>query len=154
MPDFDSLLKNEPGWAWLKSRGWTIKPVSFSVGTARANHYKKCIEMKPSEYRKPSRRTIRYVLPHEVAHGVHYELSTYRCDELRNNRKLTWSAAIETVAERWCVQRDNSKWMHATVKASCIWHGRLKRGKYGWGDVMSNEALTVVTSLQTEINNV
>lgn len=154
MPDFDTLLAHEPGWAWLKDRGWTIVPTVFKVGTARANAPEKRIEMKPSEFANPSKRTLRYVLPHEIGHGVHFEIAGWTAPELRAARNLDWAGTVEVVAERWCIERDKGAWMKATVRASCIWHGKVKRGRYTFADVMCTEAGALVAKLQGEVAGV
>lgn len=151
MPDYTQLLATEPGWAWLVTQGWTIAPTPLKVGTARANPYSKRVEMKPAEYWRPSKRTLRYVLPHEIGHAVHYEVDGWECAQLCDTLNVDRLGGLEVIAERWCLERDRSPWMRTTVRASCIWHGRVKRGRYTYADVTSTEAGAIVARLQAEV---
>lgn len=143
----------DPAWDWLKQRGWDIIPLNIKYGTARCNMAKKRIEMMPMHYSLAPARTLRYVVPHELAHAIHAELTGYECDKLRTNRKLTWAAAVEAVADRWCIEKENSVWMRAVVKKSCIWHSLKPERRYTWRDVMSPEAGEIVAYLKTAITN-
>lgn len=130
-------------WAYLQQRGWSIKPVRLTKGTARANHHNKTIEVKPAAYHKPNRRHTLYVLRHEIWHALHYETLQWECDTLRNERNLTWKSAIEVVAETACLHTHPGPTMKLWVNASTIWHNRVGY-KYNRADTTSQQALDTV----------
>lgn len=136
---------------FLKQRGWTVVSTPLVKGSAQCDGPYKRILVKPSIYARPSARTMRYVMPHEIAHALHWELDKYGVDELVDARNLGKWSAVEVVAEAYCLAKENSRWMRATVRASVAWHSRVGY-KYRWADVVSPEAKAKVQQLNTLVN--
>jgi len=131
---------------WLKRRGWTIVPSDRDRGTAAADGRNKRILMRPDAYARPSLRVRRYVVPHEIWHGVHYEVSQYSVDDLMVARSLDRRSAIEVVADGACLRTDRSKAMRTWVTSSVVWHGKVGY-RYTVRDLSSPAALTIIDGL-------
>jgi len=138
-----------PQWRWLAARGWKIeiaRPTDRIKGTAACDRLGRRIIVKNAAVlARPSARVRRYVLVHELAHAVHAEALGYDTVALRP-RKLNWMAAIEVVADAYCLKGDRSSTMRAWVRASVLWHGRIGV-RYRWADVVSPEARKIAAVL-------
>jgi hypothetical protein len=102
--------------------------------------------MRPDAYARPSLRVRRYVVPHEIWHGVHYEVSQYSVDDLMVARSLDRRSAIEVVADGACLRTDRSKAMRTWVTSSVVWHGKVGY-RYTVRDLSSPAALTIIDGL-------
>lgn len=139
-----------PTWAWLQERGWEIVPTTVPVGTARSNWHTRKIEMLPRAFHRPVTRVVRYVLPHEMAKAVHYEVSFFECENLRINRRISWRSAIEVVAGAYLLHETPSTSMRSMVRASTLWSGHAGV-LYGMSDIDSREASDVVVGLHDRV---
>ena len=110
---------------YLKERGWVIIPSPRDRGTAVCDAYHKRILVRPDVFLKPNKRHLRYVLPHEIWHGIHYEVNKYAVNDLIFERNLDRRSAIEVVADGACLRSDRSPLMRAWVTASVVWHGKV-----------------------------
>lgn len=135
----------KPG-KYLAARGWTIVPSNALRGTAACNAYSRQILVKPSVLVKPNLRVRRYVMPHEIWHGVHHDVNGYNVTELQAARNLNRRSAIEVVADGACLRTDRSKAMRTWVTASVIWHGKVGY-KYTVRDCTSPAALAAIKPL-------
>ena len=135
----------KPG-QYLAARGWTIVSSDWLRGTAACNAYAKEILVKPSAFTKPNLRVRRYVMPHEIWHGVHWVVNMYHVTELQAARNLDRRSAIEVVADAACLRNDRSKAMRTWVTASVIWHGKVGY-RYTLRDLTSPAALAAITPL-------
>lgn len=79
-------------------------------------------------------------------HAAHYEATLFRCDELRQSRRLSLPAALEVVADAAVLFYDNSSLMRTWVIGSVAWHGKIGI-RYSMRDVVSPEALAMVERL-------
>jgi hypothetical protein len=132
---------------FLKIRGWAIVSTPLSRGSAQCDGPNRRILVKSSIFAKPSVRHRRYVIPHEIAHAVHWELDKYAVEDLITVRKLTKWSAVEVVAEAYCLSLEKTRWMTAWVRASVAWHSRVGY-RYSWADVTSPEAKQKVAELK------
>jgi hypothetical protein len=137
---------------FLKAHEWSITPTNVTKGTASCNAYTGEILIKPWAYRqlhKPGR--IRdYVFVHELAHAAHAQLFSYDVYDLAKWRRLDKRAAIEVVADAWCLEHRPDRIMRRWVSQSVLWHGRVGY-RYSMGDVISPEAKEVVRRIRTHI---
>lgn len=138
---------------YLLAEGWDVVPRWKLRGTAAANAYLREVWMLPPALRvahKPGR--IRdYVLRHELAHGAHASLLGYDVAELMAARGLKKLAAIEVVADAWCLLEVRSETMRRWVQNSVIFHGRVG-SKYSMKDIQSPEAHAVVQRIRDGLN--
>jgi len=133
----------------LVADGWKVVVTGNTPGSASVNTRDKTIRIKPAVARaaaNPASRASSYVLRHEVAHAVHDMLLDQSCDELEQARNLTHTAALECVADTWCLYEVPTRQMRRWVRSSVIWHGRIGR-RYRWSDVTSLEAWALVDLL-------
>lgn len=135
----------KPG-KYLAARGWAIVAHDDLRGTAACNAYSRQILVKPSVLVKPNLRVRRYVMPHEIWHGVHHDVNGYNVTELQAARNLNRRSAIEVVADGACLRTDRSKAMRTWVTASVIWHGKVGY-KYTVRDCTSPAALAAIKPL-------
>lgn len=135
----------KPG-RYLQARGWAIVAADGLRGTAACDAYHRQILVKPSAFTKPNVRVRRYVVPHEIWHGVHHAVNGYDVTELQTERNLDRRSAIEVVADGACLRTNLSKAMRAWVAASVIWHGRVGY-RYTLADLTSPAALAAITPL-------
>ena len=135
----------KPG-TYLAARGWAIVAHDDLRGTAACSAYTKEILVKPSVLTKPNLRVRRYVLPHEIWHGVHHDVNLYHVAELQAARNLDRRSAIEVVADGACLRSDRSKTMRTWVTASVIWHGKVGY-RYTVRDCTSPAALAAIAPL-------
>lgn len=137
---------------FLAGKGWKITPTSMSSGTAACRAWTKEILIKPWAYRQLHKagRIRDYVLEHEMAHAAHAQLLNYHLYDLDKWRRLEPLAAIEVVADAWCLHRRNDKTMRRWVQASVLWHGRIG-SRYSMGDVQSQQAARVVQAIKAEL---
>jgi len=145
------LAKFGKAGLFLKERGWGIVSTPLSRGSAQCDGPNKRILVKPSIFARPSARVMRYVMPHEIAHALHWELDRYGVNELVDTRNLGKWSAVEVVAEAYCLAKENSRWMQTTVRVSVAWHSRVGY-KYRWADVVSPEAKKKVEQLNALVN--
>jgi len=133
-------------WEYLKSLGWKIVPSQRPIGTAAADGPNKRILMSPRAYAAPSWRVRKYVVPHEIWHGIHYETMKYECNDLMAARKINYVSAREVVADGACLYTAPSRTMRAWVKASVIWHGKVGY-RYSMADLSSPQAVAIIRKL-------
>jgi len=114
-----------PRWAWLKGQGWSIRPGTVH-GTAECDAAVKVIRVRVEQFYRPSRRTRRFVIPHEIVHALHSTVG-YEVDDIRLDLDLTWRAAIEVVANG-ALWRDGSREVRAWVAGSVGWHNAQRHG--------------------------
>jgi hypothetical protein len=135
---------------YLTAEEWVVVPTRKTKGTASCNAYTREILMLPKAYQVAHRpgRIRDYVLRHELAHAAHASLLSYDVDQLMQARKLTRAAAIEVVADRWCLEEQFTRpQMRRWVRASVIWHGKVGY-RYTMRDVDSVKAAGVVTRMR------
>lgn len=137
---------------FLISRGWKIVAGSKSIGTACADSRNKTIWMRPAAFNRPSVRVRKYVVPHEIWHAVHWELNNWNVDDLRLDRDMTLTGAIEAVADGACILMNPSRTMRAWVRASVAWHGRVGY-KYTWADVCSPQVKDIYLAMKALIDS-
>ena len=139
----------KPG-KYLASRGWTIVPFDGLRGTAACSAYNKQILVKPSVFAKPNLRVRKYVLPHEIWHGIHYEVNKYAVTEIVLERGIDRRSAIEVVADGACLRSDRSRSMRLWVSASVVWHGKVGY-RYTISDIKSPSAITAIDILNNAV---
>jgi len=137
-------------WDFLRSRGWDIIPSERKVGTAACDGPNKRILVKPFVYDHPNLRVIKYVMPHEIWHALHYELRKYECDKIQLDMTLNKRSAIEVVADGGCIVQNSSRAMKAWVRASVIWHGKVGYS-YRWTHVVDRSTVNFCTDLIKEM---
>ena len=135
----------KPG-TYLAARGWAIVAHDDLRGTAACDAHHRQILVKASVLTKPNLRVRRYVLPHEIWHGVHHDVNSYHVAELQAARNLDRRSAIEVVADGACLRSDRSKTMRTWVTASVIWHGKVGY-RYTLRDCTSPAALAAIKPL-------
>lgn len=134
---------------YLLAEQWEVVPRWNLRGTAAANAYLREVWMRPPALKVAHRpgRIRDYVLRHELAHAAHAGLLGYDVAELVAARGLKRLAAIEVVADAWCLSEVKSQQMYRWVQNSVIWHGRVG-SKYSMRDVQSPEAGAAVERLR------
>lgn len=137
---------------YLQANQWEIIPKWKLRGTAVTSAYTQEIWMLPPALRVADRpgRIRDYVLRHELAHAAHASLLGYDVTNLVNKRGLKRLAAIEVVADAWCLHEVKSEQMRKWVQNSVIWHGRVG-SKYSMRDVQSAEAFAVVQEIRNRL---
>ncbi len=136
----------------VAGEGWDVVPSWRTKATASANVYTAEIRMLPPAYRAANRpgRIRDYVLRHELAHAAHASLLRYDTHPLREARGLSNLAAIEVVADAWCLLTHKHPLMRRWVAQSCIYHTRIG-SRYTMRDVESPEARQIVDRLSMAI---
>lgn len=140
-----------PHWDYLKAKGWAIKPSPVPVGTACADGPNKTIWMKPAAFHRPSTRVLRYVVPHEIWHGIDYEVRRWENEAIQQALGVDYKSAREVVADGAVLHLAPSRLMRAWVRASVNWHGRVGY-RYRYAHLTAPETLAHIKTLTDAVD--